>query len=176
MPGVKEPNIRIQKTTIRRPTEAKHADGSRYNYSVAFSKWRGGKGDVVGDFKDSCLKRGLGVGYYYSLGRRPGSAAVRPTGDEELQMMAELWTKYGNSGNLTEIWFDGGYEGDNEPSIRAMLKSMQPNAQAFNVRRCAMISSAACLPHCAMLRSGWLSSRRPVVIHVLLIVVRRAVR
>ena len=48
------------------PTNATQADGTRYNYSVAYSKWRGGKGDVVGDFAASCLKRGLGIGYYYS--------------------------------------------------------------------------------------------------------------
>jgi hypothetical protein len=52
----------------RRPSTAKLSDGSRYNYSVAFSQWQEGKGDVVGSFKASCLKAGIGVGYYYSLG------------------------------------------------------------------------------------------------------------
>ena len=31
--------------------------------------------------------------------------------------------------------FDGGFEGQNEPSIRTMLKQLQPDAQAFNVSR-----------------------------------------
>ena len=73
------------------PSKATLPDGSEYNYSVAHSTWRGGKGDVLGDFKTSCLKKGsesskrsppvvslssdteplaptVGVGYYYSLG------------------------------------------------------------------------------------------------------------
>ena len=64
----------------------------------------GGKGDVVADFKASCLKRGIGVGYYYSMGHRPGSPVTRPTSDVELQQLNELWGKYGNDGNLTELW------------------------------------------------------------------------
>ena len=51
----------------------------------------------------------------------------------EMQQMTELWTgKYGNNGNLTEIWFDGGIEGKSRPAITAMLKKMQPKAAAFN--------------------------------------------
>lgn len=50
-----------------------------------------------------------------------------------MQQMTELWTgKYGNNGNLTEIWFDGGIEGKSRPAITAMLKKMQPTAAAFN--------------------------------------------
>ena len=46
------------------PSIAKLPDGGSYNYSVAYSKWKNGKGDVLASFKSSCLKRDLGVGYY----------------------------------------------------------------------------------------------------------------
>jgi alpha-L-fucosidase len=114
------------------PSEAKSADGSRYNYSVAYSTWRGGQGDLVADFKASSLKRGIGVGYYYSMGHRPGNPVVRPTADVELQQLNELWGKYGNDGNLTEIWFDGGFEETVRPELRKMLARLQPTATAFN--------------------------------------------
>ena len=38
--------------------------------------------------------------------------------------------QYGNGGNLTEIWFDGGIEGESRPAITAMLKKLQPKGDA----------------------------------------------
>ena len=92
------------------PSNATMPDGSRYNYSVASSSWREGKGDVVASFKASCLQAGLGVGYYYSLGDNSYTKGLRLTAKQleviELQQMRELWSgEYGNGGNLSEIWF-----------------------------------------------------------------------
>jgi alpha-L-fucosidase len=39
-------------------------DGSLYNYSVAQSNWRGGKGDVVADYVASSRAAGLPFGFY----------------------------------------------------------------------------------------------------------------
>jgi alpha-L-fucosidase len=119
------------------PSNATMPDGSRYNYSVASSSWREGKGDVVAAFKASCLQAGLGVGYYYSLGDNSYAKRLHLTSEQleaiELQQMRELWSgEYGNGGNLTEIWFDGGIEPDSRPAITAMLKQLQPGAVAFN--------------------------------------------
>ena len=92
------------------------------------------QGDVLTSFKTSCLKKGLGVGYYYSLGSLKSGLGLTTEQlmDIELQQMTELWTTYGNDGNLTEIWFDGGFAGVLEPKIKSMLAKMQPHAAAFN--------------------------------------------
>jgi hypothetical protein len=92
------------------PSNATMPDGSRYNYSVTSSAWREGKGDVVASFKASCLRVGLGIGYYYSLGANSYTKGLHLTSAQleaiELQQMQELWSgEYGNSGNLSEIWF-----------------------------------------------------------------------
>ena len=92
------------------PSTATLPDGSRYPYSTAFSSWRGGKGDVVASFLESVTKAGLGAGYYYSLhqlgphvmGAHNFSAAQ--VGAIEAQQLTELWGKYGNAGNLSEVW------------------------------------------------------------------------
>ena len=64
------------------PSNASLPDGSRYNYSVASSSWEGGRGDVVASFKASCLKKGLGVGYYYSLGSNGYTSGLKLTADQ----------------------------------------------------------------------------------------------
>ena len=80
------------------PTNATLPDGTRYPYSVAYSTWQGGQGDVVKSFLQSATKAGLGVGYYYSLVAQlekslnltdPQRRAI------EQQQMTELWTTYG---------------------------------------------------------------------------------
>jgi alpha-L-fucosidase len=79
---------------------------------VAYSGWRGGKGDVVAEFVRSVTKAGLGAGYYYSLGRQlekslmtgPHNLTKAQVRAVEQQQLAELWTTYGNNGNLSEVW------------------------------------------------------------------------
>ena len=36
----------------------------------------------------------------------------------ETQQLTELWGKYGNNGNLSELWFDGGINGPMQPVNR----------------------------------------------------------
>lgn len=69
------------------PSTAKLPNGSRYGYSVAYSNWQGGAGDVLKSFKESCLKKGMGVGYYYSLGssQYAGRLGLSPA---QLQVLA----------------------------------------------------------------------------------------
>lgn len=121
------------------PSNATMPDGSRYNYSVASTSWQAGKGDVVGAFVASCLKRSIGVGYYYSLSSNTYATQIHqppltPAQLEavELQQLRELWSTYGNDGDLTEVWFDGGFEGAIQPSIKKLLATLQPTACAFN--------------------------------------------
>ena len=51
------------------------------------------------------MKKGIGVGYYYSLGSNGYTSRLKLNATEleaiEVQQMTELWTTYGNNGNLT---------------------------------------------------------------------------
>eukprot|EP01052_Picozoa_sp_SAG31_P020998 SAG31_NODE_1602_length_7780_cov_8.304699_3_plen_127_part_00 len=78
--GVKEAVLTVKHGSgfLLWPSNATMPDGRRYNYSVAYSSWRGGHGDVVADFVEACNKAGIGVGYYYSIGANE-FAKVIPT-------------------------------------------------------------------------------------------------
>ncbi len=88
---------------------------------------------------------GLGHGFYYSTDNNyylnrvhfepagpvlPGQFNV--TDDQyvaiQVAQLTELWTQFGN---LTEIWFDGGYGDALEPYIVPLLAKYQPNAVGF---------------------------------------------
>jgi alpha-L-fucosidase len=109
------------------PSDATLPDGSRYPYPVAYSPWPGGKGDVVGSFMQSVIKAGMGTGYYYSLHQlgdhvmeAHNLSAAQIRGVEE-QQLAELWGVYGNDGNLSEVWFDGGIDGPMRSIVKFMI-------------------------------------------------------
>ena len=42
--------------------------------------------------------------------------------------LRELWTNYGD---LSEIWFDGGYNSGMVADLKQMLTTLQPNATTF---------------------------------------------
>lgn len=128
---------------------AKHCSGfclwptNAHSYSVKSSPWRGGKGDIVGDFVKSCAKRHIKPGLYYSCGFNaflnvnfPGIVrSGAPTEQAQynaviLRQTEELWTNYGE---LFEIWFDGGVlpPGKGGPDLMPLLEQLQPGAVAF---------------------------------------------
>lgn len=128
---------------------AKHCSGfslwptEAHDYSVASSPWKGGRGDVVADFVQSCAKYGIRPGLYYSTTwnscfniEPPGR--VR-SGDKTeqfrynqivLQQLRELWTRYGK---WFEIWFDGGTMPVElgGPDVTPLLHELQPQAVCF---------------------------------------------
>ena len=131
---------------------AKHCSGflqwqsDIYPYGVKQSRWRNGKGDVVGDFVESCHKYGLKPGIYASVTANgyleidnPG-LVNRGKGDDPKkqaeyarvceQMLTELWSRYGE---LTEVWFDGGALPPEQggPDMVPIFKKLQPNAIVF---------------------------------------------
>lgn len=120
------------------PSNATVPGGNRYNYSVAFSDWQGGKGDVLAEFLASCNKNNIATGFYYSLGGSKFASQMKWSAAEiieiEKQHLVELWDLYGNhaNGGHTEVWFDGGFEGPIQPFVEAKLKELQPQAVAFN--------------------------------------------
>ncbi len=127
---------------------AKHCSGfclwptAQHGYSVASSPWKGGKGDIVGDFIASCKKYGVKPGLYYSanangyLGIHVDKLLQLPREEQQryyntvLAQLTEIWTRYGE---LFEIWFDGGVIPVEEggPDIAGLLLQLQPNAVAF---------------------------------------------
>ena len=103
--------------------------------------------DVVDQFAKSMRHHGLGVGFYYSMKNNfflnmkdhhfdnatyllPGQVNVTHEGYEAmaLEHLRELWTNYGN---LTEIWFDGGYTTSTLDRLKSMLEELQPDAAVW---------------------------------------------
>lgn len=128
---------------------AKHCSGfslwptEAHDFSVRSAPWRGGRGDVVADFIQSCSKYGIRPGIYYSTtwnscynieppGRvRSGDKAEQVRYNEMvLQQLRELWTRYGE---WFEIWFDGGTMPVElgGPDVAALLHKLQPRAVCF---------------------------------------------
>jgi alpha-L-fucosidase len=128
---------------------AKHCSGflqwqsDCYPYGVRQSAWRGGKGDVLGDFVASCHKYGIKPGIYASVTANgylevdnPGLVNRGKGGDEKKQaayvktcerMLTELWSRYGE---MFQIWFDGGALPPEKggPNMLPILEKYQPQA------------------------------------------------
>lgn len=93
---------------------AKHHDGFALwptefsDYGVKNAAWKGGKGDVVKEFVESCRKHDMKVGLYYSPAQCD-NGAVRFAEEKEyddyfINQITELLTNYGK---IDYLWFDG---------------------------------------------------------------------
>ncbi|KAJ6023727.1 Glycoside hydrolase family 29 [Penicillium herquei] len=116
-----------------------------YNYTIAQSPVRGE--NVVESFVNSAEKYGIGHGFYYSLtvnnylnvqdsdvrwdAWAPGQVNITNSTYDQIvyDQLSELW---GNYGNLTEIWFDGGYSSSQKERVETLLQETQPQAVVFN--------------------------------------------
>lgn len=128
---------------------AKHCSGfslwptEAHGYSVKSTPWRDGRGDIVGDFIQSCRKYGVRPGLYYSVSANAHFGVDNPglvkSGDAEeqrryndmvIRQVTELWSNYGE---LFEIWFDGGTLPPEQggPDVRSVLQRLQPQAVCF---------------------------------------------
>jgi len=91
-----------------------------YPYSLKQSKWRGGKGDVVGDFVASCRKADVlpGIffsthrnahqelwGHYVNWGKGKGTPQQEAYNRIAEKQFTELMTGYGD---IFHVWFDAG--------------------------------------------------------------------
>ncbi len=95
---------------------AKHHDGfclwpSAYTeHSVQASPFKGGRGDVVGEFVAAARARGLKVGLYLSPWDRNHAQYGRP---EYIEYYRGQWNELiASYGPLFEVWFDGANGGD----------------------------------------------------------------
>ena len=128
---------------------AKHCSGfslwptEAHDYSVKYSPWRDGKGDIVADFVASCKKYGIRPGIYASTTANgylyvDGPGFVQPGApvtQEEYnrivdRQLTELWSNYGE---LFEIWFDGGVLSKKQggSDVLSLVQKLQPKAIAF---------------------------------------------
>ena len=123
---------------------AKHHDGfclwpNPYSqHTVAQSKWRDGKGDVLRELSDACKEYGLGFGVYISPWDRHDSAYGTPEyNDVFVHTLENALTSYGP---VFEQWFDGACgEGPNGkrqeydwPLFNNTVARLQPNAVIFS--------------------------------------------
>jgi alpha-L-fucosidase len=124
---------------------AKHHDGfclwptATTRHSVASSPWRGGAGDLVREFVDSCAAEGLRAGLYLSPWDRnhPTYGDTPAYNDVYAAQLTELLTRYGP---ITEVWFDGANgEGPNGrrqvydwPRVFGLVRRLQPEAVIFS--------------------------------------------
>lgn len=123
---------------------AKHHDGfclwpSKFStHTVAQSKWRDGKGDVLRELSRACKAEGLKMGVYLSpWDRNHPQYGTSGYNDVFKSMLREVLTHYGP---IFEVWFDGANgEGPNGkkqvydwPGFIQVVRECQPNAVIFS--------------------------------------------
>jgi len=117
-----------------------------YPYGVKQSRWRGGKGDVVGDFVSSCRRAGIKPGIYFSTHRNvywtvwghyvdwgagQGTEKQKAFNRIAERMTEELCSRYGP---LVQIWYDAGVKTPDEggPDVLPIFDKHQPDAVFYH--------------------------------------------
>lgn len=115
-------------------------------YCLKAVRWRGGKGDIVRDFVESCRKYGLKPGIYVGIRWNSffGVHDFQVNGEGKFRdnrqayyrkmcegMVREICTRYGE---LFEIWFDGGagHPDKGAPDVLPIVKKHQPNCLFYH--------------------------------------------
>ena len=121
-----------------------------YPYGLKQTKWRDGKGDVVGDFVASCRRVGIKPGIFFSVHRNIyqqvwghyvdwGKGRCTPAQEKFNRLaekqMEELCSRYGP---LIQIWFDAGTKTPAEggPDMLPIFRRYQPQAVFYHSQEC----------------------------------------
>ena len=121
-----------------------------YPYGLKQTKWRDGKGDVVGDFVASCRRVGIKPGIFFSVhrnvyqqvwghyvdwGKGRGTPAQETYNRIAEKQMEELCSRYGP---LIQIWFDAGTKTPAEggPDMLPIFRRYQPGSVFYHSSEC----------------------------------------
>jgi alpha-L-fucosidase len=117
-----------------------------YPYGLKQTKWRGGNGDVVADFVESCRKADILPGLYFSThrnvywtvwghyvdwGKGRGTAKQEEFNRIAEKMTEELCSRYGP---LVQIWFDAGVKTPDQggPNVLPIFEQHQPDSVFYH--------------------------------------------
>jgi len=116
-------------------TNATFFNGTRYPYATGGPNGAT-KVDVVQAFLKAARAANVLPGFYYSLTSNNFLHAFGNVSHAEfesivMQQIRELWD-HESSGDLFEIWMDGGYNPDLKANLSALLLKQQPDSIIFN--------------------------------------------
>jgi alpha-L-fucosidase len=120
---------------------AKHFDGfcgwpSEYtDFDVASSNWRGGKGDLIREFVDSCRAYGIKPGFYMGV----GDFHSEKLGNYPTYFMNQTREILKNYGTIREMWWDGAnvqaMDSAIMKNIADTIHQLQPNCVIWSDQR-----------------------------------------
>ncbi|QNN24077.1 alpha-L-fucosidase [Planctomycetales bacterium ZRK34] len=113
-----------------------------YPYGLKQAAWRGGKGDIVGDFVESCRNQGIEPGVYFSThrnayqtvwghyvdwGKGKGTAKQAAYNRIAEKQTEEICSRYGR---LVQIWYDAGVKTPKAggPDVLPIFEKHQPDS------------------------------------------------
>ena len=117
-----------------------------YPYGLKQARWKNGKGDIVGDFVNSCHKAGIKPGiylsthrnaywelwdYYVNWGKGKGTKEQEKFNRAAEHMLTELCSRYGP---IVQIWFDAGTKIPSEggPDVLPIFDKYQPHSVFYH--------------------------------------------
>lgn len=111
---------------------------TNYNYSVKYTKWREGKGNILSDFMMSSKKHGLDYGFFYSVHNNwymgvdnytTGNALTQERYKKVVEeQMRELFNAKSPYKDPFYIWFDAGIVPRVSPNVGPIIRELAGNS------------------------------------------------